>query len=1040
MSNNLKKQDGFESKREKQLVKIIDFSREFLNSINKEIDYQKIADDMLEISGAKYVGFNVQKEDGGEFITVGLSGLQSHLEKSAELLGFNPKGKVWKHDPIKEMKTPNNITFFDSLHELTGRVIPKQVIQLIEKLFDIGQVVVVKILVENKSIGDFTLIMGQNETLNNSEIVELYASQVGLFIEKTRNEKALFEAKRRLENILDGTNAGTWEWNVQTGETRFNSRWAEIIGYTLEEISPTGIETWLKFLHPEDMKKSEEKLKLVFERKEPFYSIECRMKHKEGHWVWIFDKGKVLTWTEDRKPLWMFGTHIDISDLIQKETLLSEKTNLLDAVFNSIREGIAVVNSDYTLEYMNDTLRRWKNSSGLLEEKRCYKVLFGKEKICQSCPAKECLATGEPHHKEFLLNTSEGEKNIDIYTYPLVDSQNAGRIKGVVEFIRDITESKQLQRMLSDSEEQNRLLVAQMQQGLVVYEIISDNNGNPVDFKFIRVNREFEEQTGLLGIEVVGKTLSRVIPNQDKHWVDACMKVAFDGKPCQFEFYQKDQDKWFRASAYSPKEMQVAVITNDITENKNMAESLFIEKETFRTTLLSVGDGVISTDNRGRITIMNQIAQSLTGWTQQEARGKPLEKKFNIVDEYSRETSEGLGKEVIQTGKVFKHQNTLLISKTGKETSIEGSVAPVRDIKGKTTGVVAVFRDITEKKEKQKQVEYLSFHDYLTGVYNRRYMEDAVRRLDTPRNFPFTIMVLDVNGLKLTNDAFGHQMGDRLLKAVAMILIEVCRADDIICRIGGDEFVILLPKTDAKQADSVKKRIVSATMATKLDSVIVSLAIGYAVKTRLDQDIEEIQKIADNNMYEDKIKFGKTMRSKTIEIVLININKKYDKEKIHTERVSQYCERIARAMELDEKEIENAKVCGVLHDIGKIMVPEEILNKSGDLTQDEWEEIKRHPVTSYHILKGVDEYAALAKAVLHHHERMDGTGYPEQLKGKEIPLLSRVIAVADAYEAMTSSRNYQVTKSKEEAIRELEEGAGSQFDPEIVKVFIEKVI
>lgn len=478
----------------------------------------------------------------------------------------------------------------------------------------------------------------------------------------------------------------------------------------------------------------------------------------------------------------------------------------------------------------------------------------------------------------------------------------------------------------------------------------------------------------------------------------------------------------------------------DITDNKKMAESLYIEKELFRTTLLSVGDGVISTDKKGNIKIMNQIAQSLTGWTQEEAIGKPLEQVFKIVHENTKEVYGNLARLVIKTDEVIELQNIILFSKTGREIHIEDSAAPIKDSYGETTGVVIVFKDFTEKKEKQKQVEYLSFHDYLTGLYNRRYMIDALKRLDTLRNLPFTIIALDVNGLKLTNDAFGHEMGDKLLKTVADLLTNVCRADDIICRIGGDEFVILLPKTDGMQAESIKQRITEATLNTSLDSVIVSLAIGYHVKTNQDQDIMEILKIADNNMYKNKLKHGKSMRSQTIETVLRNINNKYDKEQIHTERVSQYCERIAKAMKRSEREIENAKISGVLHDIGKIMVPEEVLNKPSKLTPEEWEEIKRHPITSYNILKGVDEYAALAEVVLHHHERYDGIGYPEKLKGEEIPLLSRIITVADAYEAMTSKRVYQEIKSKEEAIEELKKCAGTQFDPEIVKVFIEKVL
>src|SRR6056297_292399 len=182
------------------------------------------------------------------------------------------------------------------------------------------------------------------------------------------------------------------------------------------------------------------------------------------------------------------------------------------------------------------------------------------------------------------------------------------------------------------------------------------------------------------------------------------------------------------------------------------------------------------------------------------------------------------------------------------------------------------------------------------------------------------------------------------------------------------------------------------------------------------------------------------MRNKTIEKILLNINNKYDYERIHSERVSQYCLSIARTMNLSNKEVEEAKIAGALHDIGKIIVSPEILNKKDKLTKKEWEEVKKHPYTSYQLLKIVDEYTHVANAVLYHHEKLDGSGYPEGLKKDEIPLLSKIIAVADTYESMTAGRLYQKKKTKAEAIKELKKQSGTKFDKYIVDVFINKVI
>lgn len=531
------------------------------------------------------------------------------------------------------------------------------------------------------------------------------------------------------------------------------------------------------------------------------------------------------------------------------------------------------------------------------------------------------------------------------------------------------------------------------------------------------------------------------------------MKVAVErtlqsGEPSRAEYYLDlpQGQCWFDAQitvipGISGTIEKILCIVRDITEHKRMEKIIYNEKEQYKTTLLSVGDGVISTDNQGKITIMNPIAEKLTGWSKEEALRKPLEDVFCVINEITKETCDNPAQKVLETGSIIELSNhSMLLSKMGPKTSIEDSASPIKDSGGKTTGVVIVFRDCSERKERQKQIEHLSFHDHLTGLYNRSYIEDAVKRLDTQRNLPFTIMVLDVNGLKLTNDAFGHEMGDRLLKTVADIMREVCRADDIVGRVGGDEFAILLPNTDETQAEAVKQRITAITSKTTLDSVIVSLAVGFAVKTNKDQDIEIIKINADNNMYNNKLRYGKTMRNQTIETVLRNINLKYDQEQIHTERVSQYCEAIARAMGFSEKEIGDVKTAGILHDIGKITIPSELLNKPSKLTKEEFEVIKRHPETGYQMLRSVDNYISLAESVLYHHERWDGKGYPCGLKGDDIPLEARIIAVADVYEAMTAKRSYQRTKSKEEAIAELERCSGTQFDPNIVKVFVEKVL
>ncbi len=180
-------------------------------------------------------------------------------------------------------------------------------------------------------------------TDNDMDIVSFFADVTWEITRRKQAESTILKDRWRLDNILQGTNVGTWEWNVQTGETVFNERWAEIVGYTLDEISPTSIETWLKFVHPDDQKLSGELLEKHFKGELEYYQCELRMRHKSGEWVWVMNRGKVATWTEDRKPLLMMGTHQDITKLKQTEVDMRNAHARTHALMESVQAGIVLV-------------------------------------------------------------------------------------------------------------------------------------------------------------------------------------------------------------------------------------------------------------------------------------------------------------------------------------------------------------------------------------------------------------------------------------------------------------------------------------------------------------------------------------------------------------------------------------------------------------------------------------------------------------------------------------------------------------------------
>lgn len=480
---------------------------------------------------------------------------------------------------------------------------------------------------------------------------------------------------------------------------------------------------------------------------------------------------------------------------------------------------------------------------------------------------------------------------------------------------------------------------------------------------------------------------------------------------------------------------------HDITEHKQLERALISEKKYLETTLKSVGDGVISTDNKGRIVLLNKIGEYLTGWTQAEAAGQPIEAVFNVINGYTGEKADNIVNKALSMGRIIELANhVILTSKDGSQRPIENCAAPIFEENGNISGVVVVFRDVSEAKRRQAEILHVSYHDYLTGLYNRRFYEEELKRLDTKKNLPLTLLMADINGLKLINDALGYAKGDEVIKKAGKKIAAGCRGNDIVSRLGGDEFIVILPKTDASGAECIIKRIRDHEADEKVGAFGISITFGFETKNDEQENIQDIFKQAENNLYTNKLYQNFGTISKTVDLVMQTLYEKNNREMLHSKRVSEICEAIAQQMGFETEMVNQIKLAGLVHDIGKIGIDENILNKPGKLNDTEWKEIKRHPEIGYRILNSSPEFMELTAYVLQHHEKWDGQGYPLGLKGKEISVQARIIGVADAYDAMTSYRTYGNELSDEEAIVEIKNASGSQFDPEIAGIFVEKVM
>jgi len=474
----------------------------------------------------------------------------------------------------------------------------------------------------------------------------------------------------------------------------------------------------------------------------------------------------------------------------------------------------------------------------------------------------------------------------------------------------------------------------------------------------------------------------------------------------------------------------------DITEKTISDRSLIESEEKYRSLYTAMDQGLafyeVVFNRLGQpvdyvIIDINDSYTRLFGFKKDEVVGKSLKKLFPNLETYWFDEY----KKVVLSGQSSYFENYY---------AVKDRIYSTYTYRIKPNQFAALITDITDRKKNDEHILRLSYYDHLTGLYNRRFFEEELKRLDVERNLPLTIVMGDVNGLKIINDSFGHDFGDSLLIKIVDAIKRGCRQDEIIARLGGDEFIILLPKTDEATAEKIVKRIHKYISEEKIGNLELSISFGYSTKHRITETVSDTFKNAENQMYRHKLSDRSSARNKTISLIMNTLFEKNKREAIHSQRVSEICRDIATAMGFTKESIEQIASTGLIHDIGKIGIHESILNSTKRLTDDEWRQVKEHPEIGYRILSSSLEFAEIAEDVLEHHERWDGKGYPRGLSGKKISLNARIICLADAYDAMISERPYKLLLSKQEAIEEIRYYSGKQFDPEIAEVFIEKVL
>jgi len=380
----------------------------------------------------------------------------------------------------------------------------------------------------------------------------------------------------------------------------------------------------------------------------------------------------------------------------------------------------------------------------------------------------------------------------------------------------------------------------------------------------------------------------------------------------------------------------------------------------------------------------------------------------------------------------FRHKN-------GQIVEVERTGAFVR-LEGKSVYMVTA-RDVTERRLVEEKMNFLSFHDTLTELHNRAYFEEKLTHIDALHEGSVGVVVFDLDGLKLVNDSFGHEQGDTLLVRAAELIKSCFRREDVVARIGGDEFAVLMSGVTIEDVEQAVAGV--QFQLGKMDHVAhripLSLSIGYACSEKHDMMIRDLFREADNNMYREKLHRSQSTRSAIVQTVMSLLEARDYITEGHAERLQEMVTCLARAVGLPENRMIDLRLLAQFHDIGKVGIPDRILLKPGALSEDEMAEMRRHSEIGHRIAQSSTDLLPVADWVLKHQEWWNGKGYPLGIAGEEIPVECRILSIADAYDAMTSDRPYRKAMSHAAAVAELRRCSGTQFDPSLVEVFIQSV-
>ncbi|MBS3985775.1 MAG: PAS domain S-box protein [Selenomonadales bacterium] len=643
--------------------------------------------------------------------------------------------------------------------------------------------------------------------------------------------------------------------------------------------------------------------------------------------------------------------------------------------------------------------------------------------------AQTRLTLGLPLEVEYRIVTASGEVRW-VWDRGKAVFEEDGRVAYLEGFVTDITKRKLVEIELANREEQYRHLFELSPDKIVVLDL----EGNIMD-----ANEAYYKASGYTRAELIGANVRLFVPADHQHLVAGHLARIAAGETLVHEVYSLERSGEVRRKLLRERAIPlgggrrgVLSIATDIEDQRQLIESLHQGEKRYRSLVESLLEGMAIVRADGEVVFWNPSAAKMFGVS--EPTGSAVGKAQRFLHPASGESARQDFVSILEGTKVTAEYHCLRVDGSTMWLEIYGTLI---DYEGEAA-MLLLMRDVTERRSVQEAREYLYWHDSLTGLYNRHYFEKLLSEGSMPSP---AIIVADLNGLKLINDTFGHVAGDELLKSVARLLEQNAPDGAVCARIGGDEFVILIP--DARSEDV-------AQCVLQLEGAIVecnnttphypfSVSFGYKTATEFGGGVYALYKEADDHMYREKLLQKQSSRSSLVHVLMGALESKNFETREHVERMGELAVTLARAIEYPEDAMFELVLFAKFHDIGKVGVADSILQKPGPLNPEEKKEMQRHCEIGYRIAMASPELATVADLILKHHEWWNGAGYPHGLSRHDIPLACRIVAIADAFDAMTSDRPYRQGMSSQDAILELQRYAGTQFDPMLVEVLVETV-